>query len=434
MLKSIQQFAKTHFVFNPQIYLAISGGVDSMVLSHCLKQLNIKHTLLHCNFKLRGEESDKDEAFIIDYANQNNLPCLTQSFDTKQFCESNGLTIQEGARILRYDWFNEITEENNGYLLTAHHLNDQIETFFINLIRGTGLKGLTGINNKTHLILRPLLEFSKQQIIDFAKANDVKYREDQSNESDNYLRNRLRHHLIPMLKEESNSFDVKMKTLFSELKTIDEFHSSLIFDIQDHLAINCFVNIDSIDFYPDFILVKIFEDYNLTRKKVGELRKLFKSKNNSILRTSTHTFLNHNNRIIIQPNLKNDLAKTIIVNEIPSFSQLKGNSFEFDLIPAQLNFDYKTNIALINHDKITLPLKIRVWQKGDRIQPLGMKGTKLVSDILKDKKMTRFDKDNQLVIECNGDIIWIINQMINDNYKVTPKTKNVLEIIFTQYN
>lgn len=433
MLKSIQQFAKTHFVFNPQIYLAISGGVDSMVLSHCLKELKIKHTLLHCNFKLRGEESDKDEAFIIEYAKNNNIPCLTQTFETKQFCETNHLTIQEGARILRYNWFNE-TINNNGYLLTAHHLDDQVETFFINLIRGTGLKGLTGISNDKNSVLRPLLEFSKQQILDFAKANGVKYREDKSNESDNYLRNRLRHHLIPMLKEEANDFDIKIKTLFSELKTIDAFHSNLVFDIKDNLEIDGFVSIDSIDFYPDFILIKIFEDYNLTRKKVGELRKLFKSKNNSILRTSTHTFLNHNNRIIIQPNIKNELANTVIINEIPSLTQLKGNSFKFDKIPAQLNYSFKDNIALINYDKITLPLKIRVWQKGDKIQPLGMKGSKLVSDILKDKKMTRFDKDNQLVIECNGEIIWIVNLMVNDNYKVTPKTKNVLKIIFTQYN
>jgi tRNA(Ile)-lysidine synthase len=428
MLKQVKQFIDDHQLKTKTIYLAVSGGIDSMVLTSCLLQLKVKHTLLHCNFKLRGNESDTDEVFVKNYAKQNNINCVTTSFDTKSYCEKHHLTTQEGARELRYNWFSTFLDDSNSVLLTAHHLDDQIETFFINLLRGTGLKGLTGIPNSKNNIYRPLLTFFKQQIIDFATTNQIKFREDQSNQSDNYLRNRLRHHFIPVLKNETESLDTKMKTLFNELSEIDDFHSLLIREIKEQLDQNLSVNMSKIDKLPGFMLVKLFETYNLTRKKIPELRKLFNSKNNSILVTLTHTLLKNKDQIIIKLNDENNIIKPIGINELPARVIIDDGSIQFSLTTPKTNYNFETNNAHIDFEKVKMPLKIRVWEKGDRIQPLGMKNTKLVSDVLKDKKMTKFDKDNQMVIESNGEIIWLVNLMVSEKCKLSNHTKHVLFI------
>lgn len=428
MLNQLKQFIDDYQLNTKTIFLAISGGIDSMVLTSCLHQLNVKHTLLHCNFKLRGIESDTDEVFVKDYAQQHHINCITTTFNTKNYCQEHHLTTQEGARELRYNWFNTFLVDNNSILLTAHHLDDQIETFFINLLRGTGLKGLTGISNHKNTVYRPLLEFTKQQIIDFATTHHIQFREDQSNQSDNYLRNRLRHHFIPFLKNETGSLNIKMKTLFNELSEIDDFHSNLIRKIKNSLNQNQTIKISKLVDLPDFMLVKLFDNYNLTRKKVPELRKLFKSKNNSILVTSTHTLLKNKDQIIIKSNSEKCIVNSLIVNELPAKISIADISIQFSIIIPKSNYEFSDDCAYINFDKIDLPLTIRTWQKGDRIQPLGMKNTKLVSDVLKDKKLTKFDKDNQLVIECNGEIIWLVNLMVNETYKLTNQTKDILFI------
>jgi tRNA(Ile)-lysidine synthase len=428
MLKQVKQFIDEYQLNTKTIYLAVSGGIDSMVLTSCLHQLKVNHTLLHCNFKLRGNDSDIDESFVKDYAKQNDINCITTTFDTKNYCKKKHLTTQEGARVLRYKWFNTFLDDSRSVLLTAHHLDDQIETFFINLLRGTGLKGLTGISNKKNKIYRPLLTFTKQQIFDFATTHQIKFREDQSNQSDNYLRNRLRHHFIPLLKNETISLDAKMKTLFNELSEIDDFHSLLIREIKENLEQNLSVQISKIDELPDFMLVKLFETYNLTRKKIPELKKLFKSKNNSILLTSTHTLLKNKDQIIIKSNSKKNIVKPISVDELPARVILDDGSILFSLTTPQKNYKFEANLANIDFDKVKMPLKIRTWKNGDRIQPLGMKNTKLVSDVLKDKKMTKFDKDNQMVIVSNGEIIWLVNLMVSEKYKLTNQTKHILFI------
>ncbi len=428
MLKQIKCFLDLNQLNNKTIYVAVSGGIDSMTLTQSLHLLNIKHTILHCNFKLRGAESDADEEFVLDYAHKNKINIKTKSFNTKLYCQQNHLTVQEGARELRYNWFKTFLDNNNSVLLTAHHLDDQIETFFINLLRGTGLKGLTGIPNNKNKIYRPLLNFSKSQIIDFAKQKHIKFREDQSNQSDNYLRNRLRHHLVPELKQETTNLEAKFKHLFTELTEINNYLDQQINDLKSDLNQNQFIDIFSLKTLPNFLLVRLFDTYNLNRKKVNEFKKLLDSQTGSVFYTSSHTFLKDRTSIFIKPNNSTPPLKEVLINTFKFSFKINHYHFKTTLISPKNNYNFKPNCAFLDADKIKLPITARPWRKGDKIQPLGMKGKRLISDILKDKKINRFNKANQLVFECNNEIVWLVDIVVNDNFAITNTTNQVLFI------
>lgn len=428
MLNQIKRFLDLHQLNNKTIYVAVSGGIDSMFLTYCLHQLNIKHTILHCNFKLRGTESDEDENFVIQYAEKHNIKYHSLAFNTKKYCEINHLTIQEGARELRYDWFKEFIEKDDAVLFTAHHLDDQIETFFINLLRGTGLKGITGISNKKNKIYRPLLNFSKSEIIHFANQQHIKYREDQSNHSDNYLRNRLRHHFIPELKQETTNLEVKFKQLFNELTEIDNYLDQQINELKSDLNQNQFIDISTLKTLPDFLLIRLFNSFNLNRKKIKEFKKFVDSKTGSVFKTSTHTFLKDRQQIIIQLKTVQPHHQSITINQIPFNLKYDNQTFKLSYIDINKKIEFNPHHAYIDANKINLPITVRKWKKGDKIKPLGMRGNKLISDILNDKKINRFDKDKQLVFESNQQIVWLVDAVVNDSFKITNQTQQILFI------
>lgn len=412
-----------------KVFVAISGGVDSVVLTHLLLEQNIKPILLHCNFNLRGLNSELDETFVKTLGEQHQLDVFTKTFDTKTFCKTQNLTIQEGARKLRYDWFATFLKDEHAILCTAHHLDDQIETFLINLLRGTGLKGLTGIPSNTRQIIRPLLSFSKSEILDFAQKNRLAFREDESNATDNYLRNRLRHHLIPDLEAETVNFKGKMNQLLGELNEIDQYLDKQVLDLKLKVENNKSIDLNEIDSLPDFLLVRLFKNFALNRKKIGEFKKFMSSKNGSIFKTKSHTFLKHLEQIEIQENqVKTRTDDFVKIKKTDSSIKMSNHEFNFKIIDYKSSEHFAAHIAYLDADKITFPLKIRLWQAGDKIQPLGMKGKKLISDILKDKKINRFDREHQLVVLSNNVVIWLVDLVINDQYSLTSDTKSVLTI------
>ena len=283
--------------------LAISGGVDSMVLANLFLINNLNFSIAHCNFQLRGKESDDDELFINKWCSEKDIKLYNKKFSTEDYCKNNKLTIQMGARELRYEWFRElIDKEKHDFIVTAHHIDDQLETFIINSIRGTGIDGLVGIPDKINKIVRPLLMISKDQIIEYSKVNKINYREDSSNDKEDYLRNKIRHSVIPYLKSDDDNVLLKFKTTIENLNSTKIFVQKVISKIRDRVFIyegeNIITDIDLLkDLDPiEFYIHELYKDFEFNHK---EVMKLFDSDSGKYISSSNYNMTKQKNNLII---------------------------------------------------------------------------------------------------------------------------------------
>ena len=283
--------------------LAISGGVDSMVLANLFLINNLNFSIAHCNFQLRGKESDDDELFINKWCSEKDIKLYNKKFSTEDYCKNNKLTIQMGARELRYEWFRElIDKEKHDFIVTAHHIDDQLETFIINSIRGTGIDGLVGIPDKINKIIRPLLMSSKDQIIEYSKVNKINYREDSSNDKEDYLRNKIRHSVIPYLKSDDDNVLLKFKTTIENLNSTKIFVQKVISKIRDRVFIyegeNIITDIDLLkDLDPiEFYIHELYKDFEFNYK---EVMKLFDSDSGKYISSSNYNMTKQKNNLII---------------------------------------------------------------------------------------------------------------------------------------
>ena len=283
--------------------VAISGGVDSMVLANLFLINNLNFSIAHCNFQLRGKESDDDELFINKWCSEKDIKLYNKKFSTEDYCKNNKLTIQMGARELRYEWFRElIDKEKHDFIVTAHHIDDQLETFIINSIRGTGIDGLVGIPDKINKIVRPLLMISKDQIIEYSKVNKINYREDSSNDKEDYLRNKIRHSVIPYLKSDDDNVLLKFKTTIENLNSTKIFVQKVISKVRDRVFIyegeNIITNIDLLkDLDPiEFYIHELYKDFEFNHK---EVMKLFDSDSGKYISSSNYNMTKQKNNLII---------------------------------------------------------------------------------------------------------------------------------------
>ena len=283
--------------------LAISGGIDSMVLANLFLINNLNFSIAHCNFQLRGKESDDDEMFINKWCSEKDIKLYNKKFSTEDYCKNNKLTIQMGARELRYEWFRElIDKEKHDFIVTAHHIDDQLETFIINSIRGTGIDGLVGIPDKINKIIRPLLMTSKDQIIEYSKVNKINYREDSSNDKEDYLRNKIRHSVIPYLKSDDDNVLLKFKTTIENLNSTKIFVQKVISKIRDRVFIyegeNIITDIDLLkDLDPiEFYIHELYKDFEFNYK---EVMKLFDSDSGKYISSSNYKMTKQKNNLII---------------------------------------------------------------------------------------------------------------------------------------
>ena len=283
--------------------LAISGGVDSMVLANLFLINNLNFSIAHCNFQLRGKESDDDEMFINKWCSEKDIKLYNKKFSTEDYCKNNKLTIQMGARELRYEWFSElIDKEKYDFIVTAHHIDDQLETFIINSIRGTGIDGLVGIPDKINKIIRPLLMSSKDQIIEYSKVNKINYREDSSNDKEDYLRNKIRHSVIPYLKSDDDNVLLKFKTTIENLNSTKIFVQKVISKVRDRVFIyegeniitdiGLLKDLDPIEFY----IHELYKDFEFNYK---EVMKLFDSDSGKYISSSNYNMTKQKNNLII---------------------------------------------------------------------------------------------------------------------------------------
>lgn len=446
MLAKLQQHINTNlpFLMDKKLLITISGGIDSVVLTYLLHKLKLNISLAHCNFKLRGKDSFKDAEFVKNLSKKLNIPLFTIEFETSKYAEENKISIQMAARDLRYNWFQKISEEQNfDYILTAHHLDDVLETFLINLTRGTGLNGLIGIPEINENIVRPLLPFSRNDILIYAAKNKLQWREDKSNSSIKYVRNKIRHKVIPVLKELNpnllNSFENTLNNLRGSqqisqdriknvLEKVSEQHENeLIFNIKKIKQLN----------NPKIYLYELLKNYGFT--EFEDIEALLIAQSGKQVFSKTHRLLKNRDTLILTKIEKREgvLDFKILENtsKIEEPISLKFNTIDilFDTknyqnkILEEVIFDNKNSVSL-DYDKITFPLTIRKWQKGDYFFPIGLNGKKKISKFFKDEKLSITAKENIWLLLSNNQIIWVIGHRLDERFKVTKTTNKILKI------
>jgi tRNA(Ile)-lysidine synthase len=436
MLNSFLVFCKQQHLFHPKerFLLAVSGGIDSVVMAYIFKEAGLCFGIAHCNFSLRGKESEADELFVKKLSASLGVECYTTRFDTNKYAETHKLSIQEAARELRYDWFEKTRRKHKfKYICTAHHGDDSIETFFINLLRGTGLAGLTGIPLRNKRVIRPILFASKKDILQYAVQKKIKYREDSSNEGDDYLRNRLRHMLVPLLEELSPSF---RQTMLGDMQRLDDtrvamdhlfskYKSEMLrkSDSQWYIMFADLKGKEPLRFW----LFHLLHEFGFHQSVIDNLCTLLsqKFKSGKLVRNDKFELHVERDRLSIRKKSRNkEQIQSIKINkDIRVLSTPFPLTIEMLSFNKSIPFPTESGIACLDAAKLEFPLVLRKWKIGDRFQPLGMKGSKLLSDFFSDQKFSSKAKEDVWVLESKGKIAWIVGHRIDERFKLRPETE-----------
>ena len=428
MIKSVQQYIinKKLFSKDSNLLLAISGGADSVCLFFVLKELGYNVELAHCNFNLRAEESDEDEYFVKELANKYGVKFHVNSFETQKYASEQKISIQMAARDLRYKWFDELLAVNNlDFVITAHHKDDNVETFFINLIRGTGVNGLCGIKARNKKIIRPLLEISRQEIERYLTKNKIKYRNDSSNSEVKYLRNKIRHQLMPLLKEMNPNIEQIITNEIFVLDGVSKVFQEQMTAIKERLLVQkegiYKLNISELIElqHLEVILFEILKPFGFS--EVDQIIKAINSQSGKQFFADTYQLIIDREQIIISAleNHQEDIEIREIEIEIKNPLSMKfAGSIDFSL-------NKNPNVAKLDFDKLSFPLKLRKWKNGDKFRPLGMRNFKKVSDFFIDEKYSILAKQKQWLLCSEDDIVWIVGNRIDDRYNIETHTKKV---------
>ncbi|AMC11700.1 tRNA(Ile)-lysidine synthetase [Lutibacter profundi] len=432
------------FLKDKNLLIAISGGIDSTVLADLFYQLNFSISLAHCNFMLRGKESKKDEQFVKELGDKLKIPTFIIQFETKKYALENGISTQMAARDLRYNWFQKITQQNNiDFILTAHQKDDVIETFIINLTRGTGLDGLTGIPEINGNIIRPLLPFDRNDILIYATKNKLQWREDQSNSSLRYVRNKIRHKIVPVLKELNPSLLDTFQNTLENLKESKQIIKDCIQNVKQkvitthnnemHFNISELKKLSN----PKIYLYELLKEYGFTAW--NDVDDLLNAQSGKQLLSKTHRLLK-DRAVLILTNLSNTEESGVF--EIKENTSKITFPIQLEFEKIEIPFDTKkhqnkifnelisteTNTISIDFNKLTYPLILRKKRKGDYFYPIGLGGKKKISKFFKDQKLSLIDKENMWLLCSDNDIIWIVGKRLDDRFKVSKSTSTILKI------
>ncbi len=437
MLKDFNKFISDNNLVGPsdKVLMALSGGIDSMVMSHLFRQTGTETGIAHCNFTLRAAESDKDEDMVRKYAEQLEIPFYSVRFETEKYATQKGLSVQMAARELRYEWFEKIRKEN-GYntIAVAHNLNDNIETLLINLTRGTGIAGLTGMRPAANNIIRPLLFATRQVIADYCSQHRIIYREDVSNAGTKYIRNKIRHLVIPVLKEINPSVENTLNETAERLYGINTLLTEYISEIRQKVAEEkdelIMFNCSPLKTYAQnsSLLFELFKPYAVSNVQLNDLRRVIEGRTGSQIFTDTHRIIKNRKVILITPK-KTGEETSVRIDNLNELRRAPG-ILSAALADITAGFEILSNpkIASIDYAKITFPLVIRKWKAGDHFYPLGMSRKKKLSDYFIDNKYSMLKKENCLILECAGRIVWIIGDRIDNRFSISSSTKKALII------
>jgi len=430
------QFFKERNLFQEKFLAAVSGGIDSVVLCELCKQTEIRFAIAHCNFQLRGEESERDEKFVRRLGKKYGVEILVKKFDTETYANEKKISIQEAARELRYDWFVQLTKESAfSFTLLAHHADDNIETLLMNFFRGTGLQGLTAmpeVNLDEKFFLRPLLRVRRKEILEFAKQNNLDWVEDSSNLSSKYTRNFFRNELLPAIQKVFPQAEENLLDNIDRFKQINALYQTSVEELKKKVCEQYASEIripilKLMNYCHTSLIYEIIKDYGFGEKQVEEVIKLGGADSGKFIENEKYQIIKHRNWFIIAP--RAEIAESIAIQEGVEITRFRNGKLELKtFFREKFHLQKKDSIAQLDAKHIEYPLLLRKWKQGDYFYPLGMRKKKKLARFFIDRKLPKNQKENIWVLESNKKIIWVIGMRIDDRFKVTESTKEILKI------
>ena len=424
------------YLIKEKSIVCCSGGIDSVVLVNLMLSMSKNFVVAHCNFNLRGDESNEDQEFVRKLCDKYSLEFFTKSFNTKKIKQDSNKSVQMIARDLRYDFFEELSSKLNiNYILTAHHLNDSLESFIINISRGSGLDGLIGIPENNNKIIRPLIGFQKNKIVDYAKTNNLKWREDSSNKNNSYLRNKIRNSIIPELEKLEGNFLKNFKKSISYLRIsntlihekIDELKYNLLEHKENEISIKI-SNLEKIN--KEVFLYYFLRDFGFV--DWDKIFKLTNSESGKRILSQSHILFRNKGQLILRP-IQEIKKINYLINDIDSSIKFN-NSFQIKF-EKTTKISKNNNIVTVDSEKLKFPLILRNFEDGDSFYPFGFNGSKKVSKYLKDNNISYLDKSSITVL-VNGDnkIIWVVGMRLDNRFCVLENSQELLNIEYFNYN
>jgi tRNA(Ile)-lysidine synthase len=437
LLQQFIQFFNRHRLAagNAHFLAAVSGGLDSVVLCELCRQAGMNFSIAHCNFQLRGAESERDERFVRMVGERYGVDVFVKRFDTQACAAEKKISVQEAARHLRYEWFAELLKEN-GFrsVLLAHHADDAIETLLMNFFRGTGLQGMTSIpeSNDETRVLRPLLNFRRKEILSFATENNLEWVEDSSNSSSKYTRNFFRNELIPAIKKVYPEADENLLNNIARFKEINTFYQASIEKAKEavceHAGAELRIPIRKLkNYFSPALLYEIIRPYGFSGKQVEEVIKLMNSASGKFIENKEFQIIKHGNWLVVASKL--DQPEIIAIEKGQAEAFTRDHKLELkNFSKEEFSLSKSEAVAQLDARSIEFPLLLRKWKPGDYFYPLGMKKKKKLSRFFIDLKLPKNHKEDSWVIESNKKIIWVVGRRIDERFKIIPSTKDILVI------
>jgi tRNA(Ile)-lysidine synthase len=431
--KIIENFIRQHDLLRKdgKHLIALSGGADSVSLLLILKSLGYHIEAVHCNFHLRGEESERDEKFCVDLCKRQNIPLHLVHFDTKTYAQHHKVSIEMAARELRYDYFEQLRKDLGADdICVAHHRDDCVETILLNLIRGTGIQGLTGIAPKNGYIIRPLLCVSRSDLVDYLNSIKQNYVTDSTNLIDDVQRNKIRLDVIPLLKKINPA---AVDNIYQSSLYLTEAQKMAFYAVKDgllegkRLPFTKLMDMPS----PEFALWYVLKDYHFTSAQIQEMADSLHSQSGKEWFSDTHIIVKDRDCFILEPLESKDFSALKIIEEGNYVFDEQGKKIKVKSFLRDKDFKIskEKNCVMLDADLVKFPLTLRKYEKGDRFVPFGMKGSRLVSDFLTDLKKTILEKRHQLVVtDCEANILWVVNERPDNRYRITAKTQKILSL------
>lgn len=434
MIRAFRNFIVEKELFDrrDKILVTVSGGVDSVVMLDLLHRLEMDCVIAHCNFNLRGDESDGDQRFVEQLAQKYGYPLFVESFQTLEMASQNGISIEMAARDLRYNWFESLRQEQGcQWISVGHHTDDVVETLFINLCRGTGIRGLSGIKARNGYVVRPLLNFTRKQLLDYAREFKLEFREDSTNAGLDFVRNKIRHQILPVLQEINPSIrETLMENIhhFSEVEKI--YHQSI--DNQRQKWVSGDDNGLTISLQglkqmsaPATFLFEILAPLGFHFRDVQHMAKSIDGISGKVFYSSTHRVIRDRDHFFVSPIEKLEDSEFQINESDLQISYPIAMNMEQLEKPADFRFSTQKHIACVDASRLRFPLLLRRWQKGDSFHPIGMKGHKKVSDYFIDQKFTLKQKENTWLLISGNEIVWVVGHRLDDRFKITKQTQRL---------
>ena len=429
MIQIIKNYIDKQRLLKPdsKIIVGLSGGADSVALLHVLYKFGYNCVAAHCNFHLRGEESDRDEQFSSGFAASLNLPFFKKDFDTQSVAKERGISIEMTARDLRYQWFDELRKSQQAdAIAVAHHRDDSIETLLLNLIRGTGIKGLTGIQPRMGNLVRPLLCVSKSEILKYVQAENLPFVTDSSNAQDEIIRNKIRLQVIPLLETINHSVRDALVQTMDNLKEVAK-----IYDAEIEKAIQAVYNKGSISIpllktfpSPESVLFELLKKYGFGKEVIRDIYSAMDSQPGKTFYAQEYYVVKDRDEFLLTPVIEED-KKEYFIQEEETFLELPLRmEISIRTNDASAVIEKNANTACLDYDKLQFPLILRKWKTGDKFIPSGMKNFQKLSDFFTNRKFSKLQKEETWILTSGKEIVWVVNHRIDERFKAKKTTKN----------